>query len=76
MTFKNFKEIVNQKYPDAEVFKHGDFAGNAINVTVIFTPNGRAYQYNGNYCEVLNKLGIKAIYKHQYESKKRELAYI
>ena len=26
-------------------------------------PNGKMYDYYGNYCEVLNKLGIKAIYE-------------
>lgn len=73
MTFKRFEEIVKQKYPKAQLFKHGEMAGNCINVAVVFEPNTKVYQYNGNYCEVLNKLGIKAIYKHHYENKKREL---
>ena len=28
----------------------------------------KTYQYNGTYCEVLNRLCIKAIYKHDYDS--------
>lgn len=64
MTFIEFEKIVKSKHTEAEVFKHGEFAGNKINVAVIFNPNGKVYQYNGTYCEVLNKLGIKAIYKH------------
>lgn len=68
MTFANFESIVKDKYPEAEVFAHGEFAGSKINVTVIFEPNGKCYSYNGTYCEVLNRLGIKAIYKHDLES--------
>lgn len=30
--------------------------------------NGKIYQYNGTYCEVLNRLGVKAIYKHDYNA--------
>lgn len=68
MTFKRFEEIVKGKYPKAEVFSHGEFAGNKVNVAVIFEPNTRVYKYNGTYCEVLNKIGIKAIYKHDLEN--------
>lgn len=64
MTFAQFETIVKEKYPDIELFKHGEFAGSKINVAVIFHPHGKAYRYNGTYCEVLNRLGIKAIYKH------------
>ena len=71
MTFKRFEEIVKSKYPEAEVFSHGEFergVRSKINVTVIFEPHGKCYHYNGTYCEVLNRLGIKAIYKHDLES--------
>lgn len=68
MTFTEFSRIVKAKYPEAELFKHGEMAGNKINVAVIFNPDGKVYQYNGTYCEVLNKLKIKAVYKHNYEN--------
>lgn len=73
MTFAKFEELVKEKHPQAEVCKHGEFAGNKINVAVIFNPNGKPYQYNGTYCEVLNRLGIKAIYKHDLISLKLTL---
>lgn len=74
MTFTEFGVIVKSKYPQAEIFKHGEFAGNKINVAVIFTPQSKAYKYNGTYCEVLNKLGFEAIYKHNLEAVKNALA--
>ena len=74
MTFTEFEVIVKNKYPQAEVFKHGEFVGNKINVAVIFTPQSKVYKYNGTYCEVLNKLGFKAIYKHNLEAVKNALA--
>lgn len=73
MTLIEFTKIVKSKYVEAEVFKHGEFTGNKINVAVIFNPNGKVYQYNGTYCEVLNKLGIKAIYRHNFESAENTL---
>ena len=74
MTFTEFEAIVKSKFPQAEIFKHGEFAGNKINVAVIFTPQSKAYKYNGTYCEVLNKLGFEAIYKHNLEAVKNSLA--
>lgn len=75
MTFTRFKKLVKEKYPKATLFKHGEFAGNKINVAIIFNgKHGKTYQYNGTYCEVLNKLGIKAIYKHDFENAKNTLA--
>lgn len=64
MTFNEFEAIVKEHRPEITVFSHGEFAGNKINVAVIFNPSGhgKVYKYNGNYCNVLNKLGIKAIY--------------
>ena len=74
MTFAEFEKIIKTKHPQAQVFKHGEFAGNSINVAIVFAPSGKVYQYNGTYCEVLNKLGINAIYKHNLESVKTALA--
>lgn len=69
MTFAKFEELVKGKYPNARVFKHGS----KINVGVCFeyaenSKFSKTYQYNGTYCEVLNQLGIKAIYKHEYDT--------
>lgn len=77
MTFKNFLEIVKQKYPEAKFLPHGCSEKNKLSVLVIFDPkNPRAeqYRYNGTYCEVLNKLGIPAIYKQDYEGRKKSLS--
>ena len=69
MTFAKFEELVKEKHPNATLFKHGEFAGNKINVAIIFNgEHGKVYQYNGTYCDVLNRLGVKAIYKHDYNA--------
>lgn len=73
MKFAKFEELVRRKHPNARVFKHGEFVGNKINVGVCFdyvenSKFNNTYQYNGTYCEVLNRLGIKAIYKHEYNA--------
>ena len=69
MTFSKFEELVKEKHPNATIFKHGELAGNKINVAIIFNgEHGKVYQYNGTYCEVLNRLGVKAIYKHDYNA--------
>ncbi len=74
MTFSRFEELVKEKHPQAKLFKHGEFAGSKINVAIIFNgEHGRVYNYNGTYCDVLNKLGIKAVYKHNYDSAKATL---
>lgn len=73
MTFAKFEKLVKRKHPNARVFKHGEFSGNKINVGICFeyVKNSKfndTYQYNGTYCEVLNRLGINAIYKHDYDA--------
>lgn len=69
MTFEKFKSLVAKKYPDAEVYPHGDFSRNKIAVAIVFNPKlPKPYKYNGTYCEVLNRLGIKAIYQHDLDS--------
>ena len=72
MTFAKFEELVKEKHPNARLFKHGKFAGSKINVGVCFnyvenSKFNKTYQYNGTYCEVLNRLGVKAMYKHDYD---------
>lgn len=74
MQFKEFERLVKEKHPNAEVTAHGKFGGDSkIGVTVIFEPMGKCYHYNGTYCEVLNRLGIKAIYRHDYDEARRSL---
>lgn len=69
MKFCDFEKIVREKYPEAEVFPHGEFGSRSkINVTIILNPRGKCYSYNGTYCEVLNKIGIKSIYRHDIEA--------
>lgn len=69
MTFKTFEGIVKEHRPEIQVFQHGDFRGSrksAINVAVMFhPPHGKVYNYTGSYCYVLNRLGIKAIYRSE-----------
>lgn len=77
MIFKNFLEIAKTKYPDAEFSQHGCVDKNKLSVLVIFNsnnPRAERYQYTGTYCEVLNKLGIPAMYKRDFESRKEELS--
>ena len=65
MTFGKFKELFNTKYPDGEVISHGKMGGTEHNkkTTVVFTPNGKCYEYYGAYEDILNRLGIKVISK-------------
>ena len=68
MTFKTFEGIVKEHRPEIEVAPHGQYLGvvNSVSVAVIFNPPyGKVYHYNGTYCDVLNRLGIKACYRSQ-----------
>lgn len=78
MTFDRFEQLVKAKYPGVKLFPHGKFAEGVkskINVGVIFHENSKVYTYNGTYCEVLNRLGIKAIYKHDLKAAEEHLEY-
>lgn len=72
MTFKNFENIIKERRPDIfKVWEHKDFTSyygsdKTIHVAVKFSEYGKVYNYTGTYCEVLNKLKINAIYKHNY----------
>jgi hypothetical protein len=75
MTFTRFEEIIKEKYPKAVVTSHrgnGRYCGNNGNATTVCMRfNGeysKTYKYNGTYCDILNKLGIKTIYKHDYDA--------
>ena len=72
MTFKTFESIVKEHRPEIQVFQHGDVAG--TNVAVIFNPlHGKVYNYTGSYCYVLNRLGIKAIYRSEFTTLQENL---
>ena len=69
MTFEKFEELVKGKHPNAKVFRHGEFTGSKINVAIIFNgEHGKVYKYNGTYCDVLNRIGVRAIYKNDYDA--------
>lgn len=77
MKFNDFERIVKGKYPNAEVTAHGKFGGDTkTGVTVIFSPRGKCYHYDGSYCEILNRLGIKAVYEHHLRSFKKHLEWL
>ena len=65
MTFKKFEEIFKTRFPEGEVFSHGDFAGTEKNMktTAVFAPGGKVYSYYGAYDIVLQKMGIKCVSK-------------
>lgn len=65
MTFDKFEEIVKKHKPEIEVTSHG-FHTSKVNIGVVFKKGGRAYSYSGSYCDVLNRIGIKAITKGRY----------
>ena len=76
MTFKTFEGIVKEHRPEIEVAPHGQYLGvvNSVSVAVIFNPpHGKVYHYNGTYCDVLNRLGIKACYRSQLNTLQENL---
>ena len=78
MTFQKFKEIVESRRPDVRVSPHGGYQsdGSKHRLGVTFIKNGResrVYDYTGTYCEVLNKLGIPAVYEHDVYTAKDSL---
>lgn len=62
MTFSEFIKVVNERRQDiAKIIK----LTNGVYIEYI---NGyRGYTYTGNYCEILNKLKINAMYKRDLE---------
>lgn len=76
MTFKTFEGIVKEHRPEIDVAPHGQHlgAGNSVSVAVIFNPPyGKVYNYIGTYCDVLNRLGIKACYRSQLNALQENL---
>lgn len=77
MTFKKFEELLKTKYPEAEPCPHGKFGGTEGSgyVEINFKPNSRCYTYRGSYMEILNRLGVKAVYKRDIERAEKDLKY-
>lgn len=79
MTFKKFEELFLNEYPNGEVVAHGKFGGTENNnkVAVVFDADKsrKVYEYYGSYQTILNRLGIKVLYKGDVEQAKRQLAY-
>lgn len=67
MTFANFESLFKSKYQDGHVHMHGKFAGTEKNkkVTVVFSENGRCYDYYGAYEDILCRVGILVISKQR-----------
>ena len=76
MTFNEFESIVRGRYPGAKVYSHGELSRQNIGVTVIFGGSDKAYTYSGSYVEVLNKLNIRACYKHDVQGLRDTLAML
>ncbi len=75
MEFKKFEELFKVKYPEGEVFRHGEFAHTRENgkVVVIFRKGGKCYDYSGSYQTILSKLGIPVYTTEDVYNIKRDL---
>ena len=76
MTFPEFESVVKGVYPEAKLFRHGELSRQKIGVAVIFDGSGKVYNYSGTYVEVLNKLNIRACYKHDIECLRDTIAML
>ena len=73
MTFTKFEELFKTKYPNGKAIQHGKFGGTEKNkkTTIVFSPNGKCYEYYGAYEDILCRIGIKTISKsrlHDFEA--------
>lgn len=60
MTHKQATEILQRKYPEAQIYRPSDKCClcNKGSIAVVFTPNSRTYSYlASNYASVLERLG-------------------
>lgn len=76
MTFKRFEQLFKTKYPEGEVFMHGEFALTEKNgkVAVVFnSANPKVYEYYGSYQDILLRVGVKVLYKKDIESAEKRL---
>ena len=76
MTFTKFEELLHTKYPEASACMHGKFAQTEHNnkVEIHFNKFSKCYLYYGSYIQILNRLGIKTVYKADIDMKKAEIA--
>ena len=63
MTFKEFAGIVSAEKPGITVSQKSNTEHGGVLVT--FKPGGKAYIYKGGYQQILNKLGIDKMGKHE-----------
>ena len=68
MNLTEFTSIVRNKYPNAVIHKHKTELNNRVELMIMFYRYGKAFTYKGTYCEILNKLGIKAITKYEFDT--------
>lgn len=63
MTFKEFAAIVSAEKPELTVSQKSKTQDGGVLVT--FKPGGKAYIYKGSYQQILGKLGIDKMGKHE-----------
>ena len=63
MTFKEFAEIVSAEKPELTVSQKSNTQDGGVLVT--FKPGGKAYIYKGSYQQILGKLGIDKMGRHE-----------
>lgn len=63
MTYKEFAAIVAAEKPELTVTQKSNTQQGGVLVT--FKPGGKAYIYKGSYQQILSKLGIDKMGKHE-----------
>lgn len=63
MTYREFAEIVSAEKPELTVSQKSKTQNSGVLVT--FKPGGKAYIYKGSYQQILSKLGIDKMGKHE-----------
>ena len=63
MTYKEFKAIVSAEKPELTVSQKSKTQDGGVMVT--FKPGGKAYIYKGSYQQILSKIGIDKMGKHE-----------
>lgn len=63
MTFKEFAGVVYAEKPELTVSQKSNTEHGGVLVT--FKPGGKAYLYKGSYQQILTKLGIDKMGKHE-----------
>ncbi len=76
MNLTEFTSIVRNKYPNAVIHRQETYLDNRMKIMIMFYRYGKAFTYKGTYCEILNKLGIKAITKTEFATLCARLAVL